>query len=207
MDWFANCSHQKAEHGGEHDQQQIAQAFSDSLYGFHGTAVLRPRKRVGMVSAKKLQFISLMVVALLFGSNAQAQSGDWQAVQNLKPGSYILVKAQHRYRCSVEAATNEGLICQGHLPRSLRVSTLIISRSEIRELRMLPHPNQAKDALIGAGIGAGAAALVAGTGSRSYAGVNAFFGGLNGAAGGALVGGMVPIFQVIFQRGKLIYKQ
>src|SRR5260370_7639101 len=175
MDWFANCSHQKAEHGGEHDQQQIAQAFSDSLYGFHGTAVLRPRKRVGMVSAKKLQFISLMVVALLFGSNAQAQSGDWQAVQNLKPGSYILVKAQHRYRCSVEAATNEGLICQGHLPRSLRVSTLIISRSEIRELRMLPHPNQAKDALIGAGIGAGAAALLARTPSHSYARIHPLF--------------------------------
>ncbi len=37
-----------------------------------------------------------MVVALSLGFTAQAQTGDWQAVQNLKPGSYILVKAQHR---------------------------------------------------------------------------------------------------------------
>jgi len=37
-----------------------------------------------------------MVVALSLGFTAQAQTGDWQAVQNLKPGTDILVKAQHR---------------------------------------------------------------------------------------------------------------
>ncbi len=155
---------------------------------------------------RKRQIISSMVVALFFGFTARAQTGDWQAVQNLKPGSYILVKAQRRYRCSVERATDDELICEGHLPRSLRVSTLRIPRSEIHEVRRLPQPNQAKDAWIGAGIGAGAGAITAGTGSRTYKGVNAFFGGLAGAGLGALVGATVPVFQVIFQRGKLIYK-
>jgi hypothetical protein len=71
----------------------------------------------------------------------------------------------------------------------------------------LPQPNQAKDGWIGAGIGAGAGAIAAGTGSRTYKGVNAFFGGLAGAGLGALVGATVPVFQIIFQRGKLICKQ
>jgi hypothetical protein len=156
---------------------------------------------------RKRQITSSMIVALFFGFTAQAQTGDWQAVQNLKPGSYILVKAQHRYRCSVESATDDELICEGHLPRSLRVSTLRTPRSEIHEIRRLPQPNQAKDAWIGAAIGAGAGATVAASTSRTSPGANAFFGALGGAGFGALVGGIVPIFQVIFQRGKLIYKR
>ena len=155
---------------------------------------------------RKRQIISSMVVVVLFGFTARAQTGDWLAVENLKPGSRILVKAQHRYLCSVEGATDDELVCEVHPARSLRLSTIRIPRSEIHEIRMLPQPNQAKDAWIGAGIGAGAGAITAGTGSRTYKGVNAFFGGLAGAGFGALVGATVPVFQVIFQRGKLIYK-
>lgn len=155
----------------------------------------------------KRRIISSTLVVLLFGSSAQAQTGDWHAVESLKPGSYILVKAQHRYRCSVESATDDELICEGHQRRSLRLFTLVIPRSEIYEVRLSPHPNQAKDAWIGAGIGGAAGAIATGTTSRTYPGVNAFFGGLAGAAGGALVGATVPIFQVIFQRGKVIYKR
>ena len=86
------------------------------------------------------------------------------------------------------------------------MSTLRILRSEILEVRRLPQPNQAKDAWMGAAIGAGAGATVAASTSRAAPGANAFFGALGGAGFGALVGGIVPIFQVIFQRGKLIYK-
>jgi hypothetical protein len=152
------------------------------------------------------QIISSMVVALFFGCTAQAQTGDWRAVENLKSGSGILVKAQHRYWCSLEGATDEELICEVHQRRSLRTSTLRIPRSDIREIRALP--NQAKDAWIGAGIGAGAGAIAASTGSRTYKGFYAFFGGLGGAGlGAAVVGATVPVFQTIFQHGKLIYKQ
>src|SRR5437879_7032281 len=137
---------------------------------------------------RKRQIASSMVVALFFGFTAQAQAGDWQAVQNLKPGSYILVKAQHGYRCSVEGATDDELICDGHLPRSLRMSTLRIPRSEILEVRRLPQPNQAKDAWMGAAIGAGVGATVAARSSKTSPGANAFFGALGGAGFGALVG-------------------
>ena len=175
---------------------------SREIFPTHCTVVqtLIPAKR-------KRQIISSMLVALFFGFTAQAQTGDWQALQNLKPGSYILVKAHHRYRCSVEGATDDELICEGHLPRSLRVSTLRIPRSEVHEVRRLPQSNQAKDAWIGAAIGAGAGATAAASDSRTSRGANAFFGGLAGAGLGALLGATVPVFQVIFRRGNLIYKR
>lgn len=153
---------------------------------------------------RKRQAISSILVGLLFSSNAHAQTGDWRAVQDLNPGSHILVKAQRRYLCSVEGATDDELICEVGQRRTLRTSTIRIPRSDIREIRVLP--NQAKDAWIGAGIGAGAGAIAAGTGNRTDKGFYAFFGGLAGAGIGALVGATVPIFQVIFRRSKLIYK-
>jgi hypothetical protein len=154
---------------------------------------------------RKRQVISSILVGLLFGSNAQAQAGGWKTVQNLKSGSHVFVKAQRRYLCSIEGATDDELVCEVHQRRSLRSSTLRIPRVEIREVRVLP--DQAKDAWIGAGIGAGAGAIAVGASSRDYKGFHAVIGGLAGAGVGALIGATVPIFQVIFQHGKLIYKQ
>ena len=147
------------------------------------------------------------LVVLFLGPNAQAKkrTGDWRVVENLKPGTHVIVKAQHKYSCIVEGATDDELVCEVHQPRSFRTITMTIPRAEIREVRTLP--NQARDAWIGAGIGGAAGAVVAGTNSRTYPGVNAFFGGLAGAAGGALVGATVPIFQYLIQHGKIIYKQ
>ena len=154
---------------------------------------------------RKWQITSSLLVVLLLGSTAQAQTGDWRAVQNLQPGARIMVKTQHRYPCIFVSATQDELVCDvprhrlGGLP-----PTMAFSRQEIREVRRAP--NQAKDAWIGAGIGAGAGAVAAGTNSRTSPGVHAFFGGLAGAGGGALVGATVPIFQVVFHGGKLIYR-
>jgi len=134
------------------------------------------------------------------------QARDWQAVKNLSPGTEIFVKTQRRYRCVVEEVTDDELVCEEH-GGWFRVSTLMIRRSEINEVRVRPHPNQAKDAWIGAGIGAGTGAIAAGTTSRDYPGFHAFVGGSGGAMGGALVGATVPIFQLIFQRGKIVYKR
>jgi hypothetical protein len=154
----------------------------------------------------KWQIIFSLLVVLLIGSNAQARTGDWQAVKNLQPGARIMVKTQHRHPCIFVSATEDELFCD--VPRHWRLGLpagMTFSRPEIREVRKLP--NQAKDAWIGAGIGAGAGAVIAGTGSRTYPGVNAFFGGLAGAGPGALVGAMVPIFQLAFHDGgKLIYR-
>jgi len=154
----------------------------------------------------KWQIIFSLLVVLLLGSNAQARTGDWQTVKNLQPGARIIVKTQHRHPCILVSATEDELFCD--VPQHWRLglpAEMTFSRREIREVRTMP--NQAKDAWIGAGIGAGAGAVIAGTGSRTYPGVNAFFGGLAGAGPGALVGAMVPIFQLAFHGGgKLIYR-
>jgi hypothetical protein len=155
---------------------------------------------------RQRQIISSVLVALLFESSAHAQTGDWQAVENLRTSSYILVKTQRRYRCSVESVTEDNLICVTHLPRSSRLFVLTIPRSEIREVRLLPHPDQAEDARIGAVIGAGAGAIANASATTGPRGANALFGGLAGAGLGALIGAFVPVFQVAFQRSKLIYK-
>ena len=151
------------------------------------------------------QILSLVIATLLVGSHAQAQAqtGDWRAVENLEPGSQVIVKAQRRYACTFEGATEGELTCRVH-HRWFRAVSIAIPRPEIREVRTLP--NQAKDAWIGAGIGAGAGAIAAGTTSRDYPGVNAFWGGLAGAGGGALVGSTIPIFQYLIKHGKCIYK-
>jgi hypothetical protein len=164
-----------------------------------------------VISAKRRRRIlssALVVLAMFFlGPSALAKknAGDWQVVENLKPGTHVIVKAGHKYSCTVEGATEEELTCWVHLRRSFGTITVVIPRGEIREVRTLP--NQAKDAWIGAGIGGAAGAIAAGTTSRTYPGVNAVFGGLAGAGGGALVGAMVPIFQLIIQHGRVIYKQ
>jgi hypothetical protein len=153
------------------------------------------------------QILSLVIATLLVGSNAQAQgraqTGDWRAVENLEPGIQVIVKAQRRYACTFEGATERELTCWVH-HRWFRTVSIAIPRSAIREVRTLP--NQAKDTWIGAGIGAGAGAIAAGTTSRDYPGVNAFFGGLAGAGAGALVGSTIPIFQYLIKHGKCIYK-
>lgn len=108
-------------------------------------------------------FPRLLVVLLLANTRAQGQApaevrsrgqiGNWQAAESLVPGTRVSVKTEHRYRCAVEAVTEEELICEAHVPRSFRRNTLVIRRSQIREVRILPHPNHTKDAWIGAGMG------------------------------------------------------
>jgi hypothetical protein len=164
-----------------------------------------------LVPAKRPQriFSSMLagVIALFPVSNAQAKkkTDDWQAVQNLKPGTRVIVKAQRNYACAAEGATEDELVCEVHRPRSFGSITVKIPRAEIREVRALP--NQAKDAWIGAGIGGAAGAVAAGTNSRDYPGFHAFIGGLAGAGAGALVGATVPIFEYLIQHGKIIYKR
>jgi len=177
------------------NRSEKCKAFLTSSKGFR---TLGPAKLMGRI-------IFVMLVVSLFVSRAQAQIGDWRSVESLKPGSHVIVKAQHKYSCMVEDANDDQLVCEVHLPRPFRTITLAIPRAEVREVRTLP--NQAKDAWIGAGIGGAAGATAAGTNSRDYPGFHAFVGGLAGAGGGALVGATIPIFQYMIQRGHVIYKR
>jgi hypothetical protein len=125
----------------------------------------------------------------MFGTTAHAQNRDWQAVQNLKPGTRISIKAQERYLCTFENASQDELTCEGVHPRVTRQpSRISIPRREIREVRL--PPNQAKYGWIGVGIGAGVGAA----------------GGLVGVLGGAAAGGILGTMVPIFRRGKVIYE-
>ena len=165
--------------------------------------------RAAFPSRLKRQIVVWAISVLFFAASVLAQTGDWRAVENLKPGSRVRVRtdAQRRIACSVEGATDTELFCEMHVRRSLRTSTLSIPRPEVQEVRVLPNPDQAKDAAIGAVIGAGAGATGAAINARVARGAYVFFGGLAGAGIGALIGASVPVFQVIFQRSKLIYKR
>jgi hypothetical protein len=121
----------------------------------------------------KRRIISSMVGVLFLGSSAHAQTGAWQAVENLRPGTHISVKTQHNYPCLFASASEEELVCYRPRNRLLRLpATITIPRGEIREVRM--EPNQAKEAWIEAAIGAGAGAAAAASNSRTSPGANAF---------------------------------
>ena len=140
-------------------------------------------------------FLTACMVTLALIPSAEAQTGNWRAVENLPPGRQISVKAQRRYFCVLESTNDSELVCEVHLRRTPRTSTITIPQAEVREVREARTlPNQRKSALIGAGIGAGGGAIVAGVNSTTSRGANAFFGGLAGAGFGALVGATVPVF-------------
>ena len=154
--------------------------------------------------------VTLIVASLTFVSSLQAQTGDWQAVKNITPGSPTAVNAQRRYHCDFEYATDDKLVCTVYRRRpfgSPTSSAITISRAAIREVRTLPDPDLDRGALIGAGIGGGTLAVAAAINGGPNRGVAAFFAFLAGAFVGYIVGGMVPIFQVMFQRGKVVYKR
>lgn len=165
-------------------------------------ARMSAKRRWHFSSSAVAIFVALVV--LLLGPNAQARKkpGDWRAVENLEPGRHVIVKAQHKYGCTVEGATEEELVCWAHQRRSFRMVSIRIPRAEIHEVRTLP--DQAKDTWIGVWIGAIAGAVVIGI---ERGGAYAVLGGVAGAFPGAIVGAMVPAFQFLIQRGKIIYKQ
>jgi hypothetical protein len=87
----------------------------------------------------------------LLHSSSQAQTGDWQAVKKILPGSRIFVKSYPQSaRCEFENATETELFCERS---NLRID---FHRQNIRQVR-LEHPNRSAvlGAVIGTGIGAG----------------------------------------------------
>ncbi|MGH9746128.1 MAG: hypothetical protein ACRD59_08470 [Candidatus Acidiferrales bacterium] len=145
-----------------------------------------------------------ILVLLLIASGAQAQTGSWQAVENLSPGSIITVRARHHVRCVFRSATDDRLICdpiqRGPIP--LGPDETIYDRQDIREVR-LDH-SIASDVLAGAAIGAGAGAALGASSNK---------GALTGGGGALLVGGFGMIIGGFVGRdsailpGKIIYQR
>lgn|SRR5579872_176233 len=146
-------------------------------------------------------FTSLLVFTLLV-SSAQAQTGDWQSVENLPLGARISVLTRHRVPCILVRVNDDDLVCAPTPERWFGPDTLTFQRQNIREIR-LPPPDGTNE-LLGAAIGGGIGATVGAANSNceGCGGARALiFGGIL-AVVGAKVAKRSPIVQ-----GKLVYKR
>ncbi len=158
-------------------------------------------KRTIVVTSRKPRIISSIIFVLLFGSSAQAQNGDWQAVENLKPGTRLTVKARHNILCIFQSATDDELVCKPLRFLHLGPGESRFDRQSVREIRL--EPNLAKHMWVGAGIGAGAGAIAGATTGSPPRGGRIIVLTLAGAAAGSILGGILSIPL----RGKLIYRR
>ena len=149
-----------------------------------------------MITARMVRVLLSMLVMFMFGSSAQAQAGDWQAVMNLKSGTLISVKARHRVRCRFELASPDELVCKPPQFFHIGPSKITIDRQSVREVRLAHSdgPNVGVGMAIGAGVGAVAGAASGGAGVLIFTPF--------GAAVGAVVGSGFHILH-----DKVIYRQ
>jgi hypothetical protein len=155
--------------------------------------------------------IPFLLAPLLLASIAVAQTGDWQAVKDLPPGTGISIRSDHlfiRNMCFFLSATDDQLVCERavHSRRRMIIppipSEAVYGRSKVREVR-LEH-SEAATTMAGASVGAGiGAALGASTnnGTLTRGGGALLLGGI-----GALVGGSFGSeFSVM--HGRVIYRR
>lgn len=159
----------------------------------------------------KIRIFSLIFALLTLTSSLRAQTGDWQAVQQLNPGIPVSVKVKRSYYCIFHYANEDELVCGVNRPL-LQLTPRSFLRVQIREVRVWPDPRKSKGGKIGAGIGAGTvavAALIAGRNNPSSEYPDALtipVAMAGGAFAGWLVGGLVSAVHAAFQRGKVIYR-
>lgn len=155
------------------------------------------------ISERRRLLLRFALVVLMYTSSAQAQTGEWQAVQNLRPGTLLSIKASHRVKCIFQGATQNELTCQ-RFYREIRVPSaqIVLDRQSIREVRLerSDEANGTVAAMIGAGAGAAAGAST-GNGTSSREGRSLLIGGI-GAIAGWFFGRDFHILQ-----GKIIYKK
>ena len=149
--------------------------------------------------------------AVLLASTAPAQTGDWQAVKRLQPGTRISVRSNHlfiRNMCFFLSATDDQLVCERAVHARRRIilppipTEAVYERSRVREVR-LEH-SEAAGTMVGAGIGAGIGAALGtsvNNGTLTRGGSVLLLSGI-----GALVGGSFGRdFPVV--HGRVVYRQ
>jgi len=159
-----------------------------------------------MPCMKTLRAAFALLVLLLVTSSLHAQRRDWQAVEQIAPGSVIHVKGRHIYgtTCVFQQATNDALICEPRpeLARYGMLRDFRFDRRYIREVRLerSDDTNTAIGALIGAGIGATLGSATPNNGTLTRGGRVLVLGGL-----GALIGGAFGrTFHAL--HGQVVYK-
>ena len=157
------------------------------------------------------RIVSSMLAALLLASNAQAQTqtpasaqtqvGDWQAVESLKRGTPISVKARRHVLCLFKSATEHELVCKPPRLFVLGAREARFDRQSVREVRI--RRNRENDGWIGAGIGAGAGGVIGAGTPRTPGDATPIF----DAGIGTVLGGIFASVVPIFHHDKTIYKR
>ncbi len=153
-----------------------------------------------------IKSFTLAATLLVLASIAVAQTGDWQAVKDLRPGTKISVQYGHFHNlCIFEQATDEQLACDHvfHGPRgAFTPLERVYERNKIREVRLehSDRANMATGAAIGGGVGAAIGAS-SGNGGLTRGGTALLLG-----TGGAIIGGFFGRdFPVM--HGKVVYRR
>jgi hypothetical protein len=148
--------------------------------------------------------IACILTCLLAAQNLPAQSGNWNAVAAMTPGTHIYVVSKHLHRaCDLLRVTDNELLCEEGSSR-FGSRTLVAPRWEIREVREV----QAREAKIAAAAALGAAVGV-GIGRATIKGKDAetqVYGTASCALLGVIAGAVAGrIFSDIHSR--IIYKR
>jgi hypothetical protein len=99
-------------------------------------------------SMKKLWIVLTLFASMMAASGAAAQTLDWQAVENLKPNTWIYVVTHKRTLCSFQMTDREKLYCLT-IPEEwltyyslglhqAKQKNLVFNRTEIHEMRIAP---------------------------------------------------------------------
>ncbi len=143
--------------------------------------------------------------AVMLAQPASSPLSDWSRLQNLTPGSRIVITdnrgpllnvlANRRYPCSVESITEDGIQC------ATFIGGFWVGRSVIREVHL---PDGGKTILRGMAIGTAAGAGLAAIphdGTTSDAGSRAALGGIFGFFFGWFIASLFhPVGHLLYQQ-------
>jgi hypothetical protein len=139
--------------------------------------------------------LRLLIVSILMSSSgycsAQHSYRTWHDLQQLQPGTQLVVVTAHHLSCTLVEVTDDEIVCQ----QSYRG----LGRNRVQEVRLGAGK---KGAVVGAVIGGGVGGALASTSSGGNQGVKI----AAGAGLGAAVGGVIGLITGN-AHGKVIYRR
>ena len=151
--------------------------------------------------APGLPLAILLLGSFLAAAPAQAQTSDWRAVQQLRPGTAISVKGRFRVQCNFREASETELVCSQRTQGRFLRPPIVLPRAQIRQVRI---ERAEASALAGTAIGAGAGAALganSGNGALTREGSTLLGAGIGGLIGGTF-GRQFP-----FLHGDVVYER
>ena len=142
-----------------------------------------------------------MFILLVWTAQPWAQTSDWNAVKQLRPGTPISVKVRLRVQCNFRHADDKQLVCDQRTQGRFLRPPIVLARAQIHEVRIeRADASMAAGAAIGAGAGATLGAT-SGNGTLTRGGST-----LLGAGIGGLIGGVFGK-QFPFLHGEIVYQK